>query len=110
MQSILKQVEELLAKAGELPAVVERAVGQLLNVVEALSSDKKALIDEVERLRKQLEQKKQAKTTADTNDEDDQKANSDHSSEKHRRRPEKRKTKAGDRRSFKDTKITEPTE
>ena len=106
LQSILKQVEEQLAKAGELPAVVEQAVGQLLNVVEALSSDKKALVDEVERLRKQLEQKKKAKTTADTNDEDDQKPNSDHSSEKRRRQRSKPNTKqASDRRSFKDLTI-----
>ncbi len=106
VQSILKQVEEQLAKAGELPAVVEQAVGQLLNVVEALSSDNKALVDEVERLRKQLEQKKKAKTTADTNDEDDQKSNSDHSSEKRRRQRSKPNTKqASDRRSFKDLTI-----
>ena len=106
VQSILKQVEEQLAKAGELPAVVEQAVGQLLNVVEALSSDKKALVDEVERLRKQLEQKKKAKTTADTNGEDDQKSNSDHSSEKRRRKRRKPNTKqASDRRSFKDLTI-----
>ena len=106
LQSILKQVEEQLAKAGELPAVVEQAVGQLLNVVEALSSDKKALVDEVERLRKQLEQKKKVRTTADTNDEDDQKPNSDHSSEKRRRQRSKPNTKqASDRRSFKDLTI-----
>jgi len=47
LQSILKQVEEQLAKAGELPATAEAAVSQLLNVVEALSSDKKALADGV---------------------------------------------------------------
>ena len=64
IQSILKRVEEQLASAGELPAVVELAIDQLLNVVEALSSDKKASADEVERLRKQLDQKKKAKTTA----------------------------------------------
>ena len=106
VQSILKQVEEQLAKAGELPAVIEQAVGQLLNVVEALSSDNKALVDEVERLRKQLEQKKKARTTADTNDEDDQKSNSDHSSEKRRRQRSKPNTKqASDRRPFKDLTI-----
>ena len=43
LQSILKRVEEQLAKAGELPAAAEEAVGQLLNVVEALNSDKKSL-------------------------------------------------------------------
>ena len=60
----MAQEEELLTKAGELPAVAEQAVEKLLNVVEALSSDKKASADEVERLRKQLDQKKKAKTTA----------------------------------------------
>ena len=111
LQSILKQVEEQLAKAGELPAVVELAFRQLLNVVEALSSDKKSLADEVERLRKQLEQKKKAKTTADTNDGDAQESNSDHSSENHRRKRQiPRLRPASDRRTFKDLTIHETIE
>jgi hypothetical protein len=111
VKSILAEVEELLAKAGELPAVVEQAIGQLLNVVEALSSDKKALSDEVERLRKQLEQKKKAKTTAKSDDEGDQQSDSDHSSEEHRRKRRKPKTnQAGDRRSFKDLTIHDTIE
>ena len=111
LQSILKQVEEQLAKAGELPAAVEEAVGQLLNVVEALNSDKKSLADEVERLRKQLEQKKKAKTTAGTNGGDAQESNSDHSSEKHRhKRPKPRSRPASDRRTFKDLTIHETIE
>jgi len=111
LQSILKQVEEQLAKAGELPAVVELAFRQLLNVVEALSSDKKSLADEVERLRKQLEQKKKAKTTADTNDGDAQESNSDHSSENHRRKRQiPRPRPASDRRTFKDLTIHETIE
>jgi len=112
VESILEQVEELLAKAGELPAFAEQAVSQLLNVVEALSSDKKALTDEVERLRKQLEQKKKAKTTEKSDDDDgDQKSDSDHSSEEHRRKRRKPKTKqAADRRSFKDLTIHDTIE
>ena len=111
LQSILKQVEEQLAKAGELPAVVELAFRQLLNVIEALSSDKKSLADEVERLRKQLEQKKKAKTTADTNDGDAQESNSDHSSENHRRKRQiPRPRPASDRRTFKDLTIHETIE
>ena len=111
LQSILKRVEEQLAKAGELPAAAEEAVGQLLNVVEALNSDKKSLADEVERLRKQLEQKKKAKTTADTNGGDAQESNSDHSSEKHRhKRPKPRSRPASDRRTFKDLTIHETIE
>ena len=111
LQSILKRVEEQLAKAGELPAAAEEAVGQLLNVVEALNSDKKSLADEVERLRKQLEQKKKAKTTAGTNGGDAQESNSDHSSEKHRhKRPKPRSRPASDRRTFKDLTIHETIE
>ncbi len=111
VKAILAQVEELLAKAGELPTVVEQAVGQLLNVVEALSSDKNALADEVERLRKQLEQKKKGKTTAKSDDNDDQKSDSDHSSEEHRRKRRKPKTRpAADRRSFKDLTIHDTIE
>ena len=111
LQSILKQVEEQLAKAGELPAAVEEAFGRLLNVVEALSSDKQALADEVERLRKQLEQKKKAKTTADVNNGDAQESNSDHSSEKHRRKRQKPRSRpAPDRRTFKDLTIHETIE
>ena len=48
IKSILKQVEALLAQAGALPTEAEQAVEKLLNVVEALISDKKELIDEVE--------------------------------------------------------------
>ena len=51
IQTILNQVEELLARAGELPTEAEQAVGRLLNVVEALSADKRELAKEVERLR-----------------------------------------------------------
>ena len=47
----------------ELSDKIELAIQELLNVVEALSADKKSLVDEVERLRKQLEQKKKAKNT-----------------------------------------------
>jgi hypothetical protein len=111
VESILAHVEELLAKAGELSAVVEQAVGQLLNLVEALSSDKNALADEVERLRKQLEQKKKGKTTAKSDDNDDQESESDYSSEEHRRKRRKPKTKpAADRRSFKDLTIHDTIE
>ena len=111
VKAILAQVEELLANAGELPAFADQAIGQLLNVVEALCSDKNALAAEVDRLRKQLEQKKKAKTTAKSDDEGDQKSDSDHSSEDHRRKRQKPKTKqTGDRRSFKDLTIHDTIE
>ena len=37
---MLKEIEGLLASAGDLPAEAELAIEKLLNVVEALSSDK----------------------------------------------------------------------
>jgi hypothetical protein len=39
VNAILKQVEELLATAGDLPEEAELAVEKLLNIVEALSAD-----------------------------------------------------------------------
>ncbi|MFV1971800.1 MAG: transposase [Acidimicrobiia bacterium] len=106
---MLKEIEGLLASAGDLPVEAELAVEKLLNVVEALSSDKQSLADEVERLKQQLQQKKQAKTTADTNEKDAPK--SDHSSEKHRRkRRAKESVSAQDRRTFKDLTIHETIE
>ncbi len=77
IKSILKQVEALLAKAGELPSEAEEAVEKLLNLVETLSADKKELVKEVERLRQDLEKKKKAKTTNQHN-QDDKKPKDDH--------------------------------
>lgn len=51
IETILKQVEELLDRVGKVPVAVEQAVGKLLNVVEALSADRKELSQEVARLR-----------------------------------------------------------
>ena len=85
---------------------------ELLNVVEALSADKKSLADEVERLRKQLEQKKKSKNTSSKDDKDtasdEDSTSSDHSSEK--RRKSGKKPKANDRRSFKDLTIHDTVE
>lgn len=110
IETILKQVEQLLAAAGTLPAEAEQAVEKLLNVVEALSSYSQGLAAEVERLRQDLEKKKRAKTT-NQQDHDDKKPkdDSDHSSEK-RRKGDKRKRPAHDRRSFKDLTIHEEIE
>ena len=111
VQTIIEQVEQLLAEE-ELSPRVELAIQKLLNVVEALSADKQSLADEVDRLRKKLEQKKKAKTTSnrDGDDKDNQDSKSDHSSEK-RRKGDKPKTKpAKDRRSFKDLTIHETIE
>ena len=111
VQTILNQVEELLARAGELPTEAEQAVGRLLNVVEALSADKRELAKEVERLRQQLEQKKKPKTTGGANQDDNQttKNDSDHSSEKRRQR-DKKTSNTRDCRSFKDLTIHEEIE
>jgi len=111
IQTILNQVEELLARAGELPTEAEQAVGKLLNVVEALSADKRELAKEVERLRQQLEQKKKSKTTVGTSQDDNQttKSDSDYSSEKRRQR-DKKASNTCDRRSFKDLTIHQEIE
>jgi len=108
IQAILQEIEELLASAGDLVPEVELAVEKLLNIVEALSSDKQSLVDEVERLKEQLQQKKKDKTTGTGSD---SRKNSDHSSEKHRQERQKPKSpSAGDRRTFKDLTIHETIE
>ncbi len=105
IREILSEIEDLLASAGDLPPEAELAVEKLLNVVEALSSDKQSLVDEVQRLKLQLDQKKKAKTTGKDGD---PKPNSDHSSEKHRRKRQvKKPLSAQDRRTFKDLTIHE---
>ena len=114
VELILKEVEALLARAGALPGEAEVAVEKLLNVVETLCADKKELAEEVERLRKQLEQKKKDKTTANkqgNNQDNGQPPNdNDHSSEKHRRKRDKKRRRARDRRSFKDVPIHQEVE
>ena len=111
VQEILQEIEERLATVGELPAEVEASIRQLLNVVEALSSDKQSLVDEVKRLKQQLEQKKKSKTTAEPNEKDDPKSHFDHSSEKRRhKRRVKKLDSAQDRRTFKDLTIHETIE
>ncbi len=108
IQEILKEIEELLALAGDLPVEAELAVEKLLNVVEALSSDKQSLAQEVRRLKELLEKKKKDKTTGKGSG---SKPNSNHSSEKRRRkRQSKKPTSAQDRRTFKDLTINETIE
>ena len=110
VKTILKQVEQLLATAGRLPAEAEQAVEKLLNVVEALSSYSQGLAAEVERLRQDLEKKKKAKSTNQKNQDDKKpKDDSNHSSENRRPR-DKKKCPAHDRRSFKDLTIHEKIE
>ena len=109
IETILEQVEQLLATAGTLPAEVEEAVEKLLNVVESLSSHNQSLLEEVKRLRQ--EKKKKAKTTSQQNQGDDKKSKDDsnHSSEKRRKRAKKDRP-AHDRRTFKDLTIHDTIE
>jgi hypothetical protein len=103
IQEILQEIEGLLALAGDLPVEAELAVEKLLNIVEALSSDRQSLADEVQRLKEQLSKKKKDKTTGKGS-----KPSSNHSSEKRRdKRRTKKPTSAQDRRTFKDLTIDE---
>ena len=61
VETILKQVGQLLSTAGTLPAEAELAVEKLLNVVESLCSYSQTLAAEVQRLRQELDKKKKAK-------------------------------------------------
>ncbi len=112
VEEVLKQVERLLAVAGSLPSEAEVAVEKLLNMVEALCSDRKELADEIERLRKQLDKKKKPKTTGDSKQDNDlsSRNDSDHSSDKRRKQGDKKPRKQRDRRSFKDLTIHETIE
>jgi len=83
VQVVLSRIEHQLAGLGGLEPVVEQAIEELLNLVERLVSGQQALAQEVQRLKQQLDQKKKAKTTGK---DDNFEQNTDHSSEKHRRR------------------------
>jgi len=108
VQAVLSRIEQQLAGAGVLESVVEEAVQELLNLVERLVAGEQALTQEVERLKQQLQQKKKSKTTGN---EDGTKAKADHSSEKHRRKRNKRKRQpSSDRRTFKDLIIHDTIE
>ena len=116
LQAIIEQVELLLA-GEELSERVEEAVGKLLNAVEALAADKRLLAEEVGRLRKQLEQKKQAKTTGGKGIGDaggePLPPKSNHSSEAHRKNisdPDQPRRKGLDRRTFKALTIHDTQE
>ena len=111
IETILKQVERLLAAAGTLPAEAEQAVEKLLNIVEALNSYSQGLAAEVARLRQDLEKKKKAKTTNQQNQDDKKpKDDSNHSSEKRRKGDKRKRPASHDRRSFKDLTIHEEIE
>ncbi len=111
IETILKQVEQLLAAAGTLPAEAEEAVEKLLNVVESVCSHNQTLLDEVKRLRQEQKKKKNPKTTDQQNQDGDKKPKDDtnHSSEKRRKRAKKNRP-AHDRRTFKDLTIHDTVE
>ena len=107
VRTILKRIEAELALVVDLNPQAEQAIEDLLNLVEHLAADQETLLGEVERLKGQLDNKKQAKTTRST---DGNKSNKDHSSEKRRKQGDKKPRKQRDRRSFKDVKIHETIE
>ncbi len=108
VQAVLGKIEQQLAGVGGLDPVVAQAVEELLNLVERLVTGQQALAQEVQRLKAQLQQKKQGKTTGKG---DGPKQNTDHSSEKRRRkRRVKKPASATDRRTFKDLTIHETIE
>ena len=111
IETILKQVEQLLSEAGTLPAEAEEAVEKLLNVVESLCSHNQTLLDEVKRLRQEQKKKKKPKTTDQQNQDGNKKSKDDtnHSSEKRRKRAKKNRT-AHDRRTFKELTIHDTIE
>jgi hypothetical protein len=55
-------MEELLAKAETLPVEAEQAVEKLVSAVKTLAADRRESAQDVDGLRKQLDEKKKAKT------------------------------------------------
>jgi len=109
VQDILKQIEEQLASVENLDLVAEQSIQTLLNLIERLVAVQQDLLQQVKRLKEQLENKKKAKTTAADNDAN-KKSNQDHSSEKHRKNRQPPPALRADRRSFKDVPIHQETE
>lgn len=107
VRTILQRIEAELAMVVDLDPQAQQAIEDLLNLIEHLTADQETLLREVERLKGQLDNKKQAKTTRPT---DGDKPNKDHSSDKRRKQGSKKPRSAGDRRSFKDLKIHETIE
>ena len=100
---MLQRIERELAMV-DLDPQAQLAFEDLLNLIERMVADQETLRKEVQRLKQQLDNKKQAKTTRST---DGDKPNKDHSSDKRRKQGDKKPRSAGDRRSFKDVKIHE---
>ena len=63
VRDILKQIEDRLTAVDVDNPVVEQAVEDLLNLVEHLVASQHDVLQEVQRLKEQLGQKKKAKTT-----------------------------------------------
>ncbi len=109
VQDILKRIEEQLASVENLGPVGEQAIQALLNLIERLVAAQQELLQQVKRLKEQLENKKKAKTTAADNDAD-KKSNRNHSSEKQRKHLQPPPAPRADRRSFKEAPIHQETE
>ena len=105
VRDILKRIEERLATVVDLDPQTEQAIQDLLNLVEHLVANQEVLHQEVQRLKQELDNKKRTKTTSSA---DDDPPDSDHSSEKHRHKRQKPRSRpASDRRTFKDLTIHE---
>ena len=109
VQDILKQIEEQLASIENLDPVAEQSIQALLNLIERLVAAQQELLQQVQRLKEQLENKKKKTTTAADNDAD-KKSNQDHSSEKERKNLQPPPAPRADRRSFKEVSIHQETE
>jgi hypothetical protein len=108
VQDILRQIEEQLASVENLDPVAEQAIQSLLNLIERLVAAQRDLLQQVQRLKEQLENKKKKKTTAADND--DEKPEQNHSSEKHRKKLQPPPAPRADRRSFKEVPVHQETE
>ena len=109
VQDILKQIEEQLASVENLDPVVEQAIETLLNLIERLVAAQQELLQQVKRLKEQLENKRKEKTTSADSDAE-KKSNQDHSSEKQRKNLRPPRAPRADRRSFKEVPIHQETE
>jgi hypothetical protein len=108
VQDILRQIEEQLASVENLDPVAEQAIQTLLNLIERLVAAQRDLLQQVQRLKEQLENKKKKKTTAADNG--DEKPKQNHSSEKHRKKLQPPPAPRADRRSFKEVPVHQETE
>jgi len=111
VQTMLKEIDQLLAVGGNFSDEALQVIERLLNAVESLCADRRALAEEVKRLRQQLNKKKKPKTTQKQTPNPQDANASDHSSEKERKAREAKPPRPNrDRRSSKELTIHEERE